>query len=72
MHEMVYNDINRSKIVYPTGQGQTGFKPDSSPWPPDYKELEMEKKCQKYNIIQMLKSTLFSHIYKNVLFKLYT
>ena len=36
MHEMVYNDINRSKIVYPTGQGQIGFKPDSSPWPPDY------------------------------------
>ena len=36
MHKMVYNDINRSKIVYPTGQGQTGFKPGSSPWPPDY------------------------------------
>ena len=24
----------------------------------------MEKKCQKYNIIQMLKSTLFSHIFQ--------
>ena len=35
MHEMVYDDINRSKIVYPTGQGQTSVKPDSSPWPPD-------------------------------------
>ena len=26
----------------------------------------MGKKCQKYNIIQMLKSTLFSHIFKNI------
>ena len=32
----------------------------------------MGKKCQKYNIIQMLKSTLFSHIFKNVPFKIYT
>ena len=32
----------------------------------------MEKKCQKYNIIQMLKSTLFAHIFKNVPFKMYT
>ena len=31
----------------------------------------MEKKCQKYNIIQMLKSTLISHIFKNVPFKMY-
>ena len=31
----------------------------------------MEKKSQKYNIIQMLKSTLFSHIFKNVPFKNY-
>ena len=31
----------------------------------------MENKCQKYNIIQMLKSTLFSHIFKNVPFKMY-
>ena len=29
----------------------------------------MEKKCQKYNIIQMLKSTLFLHTFKNVPFK---
>ena len=36
MQEMAYNYINRSKIVYPTGQGQTSFKPDNSPWPPDY------------------------------------
>ena len=32
----------------------------------------MEKQCQKYNIIQMLKSTLSSHIFKNVPFKMYT
>ena len=32
----------------------------------------MEKKSQKYNIIQMLKGTLFSHIFKNVPFKIHT
>ena len=35
MQEMAYNDINRSTIVYPTGQGRTSFKHDSSLWPPD-------------------------------------
>ena len=31
----------------------------------------MKKKCQKYNIIQMLKITLFSHIFKHFPFKMY-
>ena len=30
-----------------------------------------KKKSQKYNIIQMLKSTLFSHIFKHFPFKMY-
>ena len=34
MQEMANSYINRSIIVYPTGQ--TSFKHDSSPWPPDY------------------------------------
>ena len=32
----------------------------------------MEKKCQKYNIIQMLKSTLFSHIFKKMFLSKFT
>ena len=35
------------------------------------KSRKWKKQFQKYNIIQMLKSTLFSHIFKNVPFKMY-
>ena len=49
MQEKAYNDINWSKIVYPTGQGQTGFKPDSSPWPPDYKDDSGEQPKDRFD-----------------------